>query len=135
MLVQFVDYLAKIRRKYRTKEPKALSTGYQGVYQLYDWVRKRTRLLDENGLMPKATPQKASTKKAPVKAAKDDDADQILDKEHIVQVEALDDHGIGLDEKRMPFRKDMEKVSASTISHRVPMSNHSKRISKGDKTS
>ena len=47
LLYQFCEYLAKYDHKFKNLVPDQLSTGYKGVQQIYDYVRKRAKPLDE----------------------------------------------------------------------------------------
>ena len=47
LLYQFCEYLAKYDRTFKGLVPDQLSTGYKGVQQIYDYVRKRAKPLDE----------------------------------------------------------------------------------------
>ena len=70
LLYQFCEYLGKYDYKFRGLVPDQLSTGYKGVQQIYDYVRKRAKPLDEKTphvLTPsgKNSPIKQITEKLP----------------------------------------------------------------------
>ena len=47
LLYQFCEYLAKYDKTFKGLVPDQLSTGYKGVQQIYDYVRKRAKPIDE----------------------------------------------------------------------------------------
>ena len=64
ILIEYVAFLAKKSRKFSGIDPRSLSTRYTGVYNIYDAIRKRTKILDEKTVSPVKSPAKASPDKA-----------------------------------------------------------------------
>ena len=70
LLYQYFVYLGKLHKAFKDLGPEHLSTGWKGVYQIYDIIRKNAHLSDEKQIIEqpsgKLTPAKATKgKKSP----------------------------------------------------------------------
>ena len=66
LLYSFIAYLGKYNRAFRGLGPEYLSTGWKGVYQIYDMIRKNAHTSDEKPAneLPGAKAGKASPAKS-----------------------------------------------------------------------
>ena len=63
LLYEFIEYLGKFDKAFHGLIKTQLSTGYKGVQQIYDTVRKNAKPLDEKQLHELAPSGKASAAK------------------------------------------------------------------------
>ena len=134
LLAKYVAYLGKKHKHWKGVDPLALSTGYDGVFYVYDTIRKKTTTLDEKDVTGTASPAKANAKASSPKDNKAEDKNQIKDKEFVAQVEATDPNHPGFDEKPVKYYRDLGSNSHSSFSSKHGVSSNSKRISKSNKS-
>ena len=78
LLYQYFEYLGKFHKSFKDLTPDHLSTGWKGVYQIYDIIRKNAHLSDEKQiedtpggkLTPPKTPIGKLTPLSPAKRGK-----------------------------------------------------------------
>ena len=136
LLLDFVVHLGQFSKKWKNIEPLSLSTGYDGVYSIYDMIRKKTKTLDEKKVpTPKPTPDKGNTKFAADKTTKKEADQQIKETPgDVVQVTA-GHHDYRFDERSVGYRKNLDKQSAGGLTEHDAISSRSKRISKSSQRS
>ena len=67
LLPDYVSYLGEMDNAFRKVDPSSLATTYEGVYQIYDMIRKKTQRLEERTFsMASATPKLSPTKQREV---------------------------------------------------------------------
>ena len=72
ILIEYVAFMGTKSQKFANVDPRSLSTRHPGVYNIYDAIRKKTKLLDEKAVTPVKSPPKLPTPKD-VKATKAED--------------------------------------------------------------
>ena len=118
LLCQYIDYLGKLDSQFKGIHHSCIVTTYDGIYQIYDPLRRAAeRFIEEKPSPSKPpTPARMTRAKAEATPASKDPA-QIQDQE-AVKIEANNDYAVKGDraEKDMAYRKNVDDDAELTAS-------------------
>ena len=136
LLYSFVAYLGKYHKSFKNLGPEYLSTGWKGVYQIYDMIRKNAHQSDEK--LATELPNAKGGKVSPTKSGRGKKENECQAKpgkkaKSIAQITA--NRNVYLEQDEKDVKKYKTPHSESSLSASPPLSEKSKTIKKDEASS